>query len=145
MKDAPFQWDVVVEPAGKVKANHFFANTIVASAKTTHSKEAWKWLRFLAGSHDSVKARIGSSWELAPVKDKAAFAAYLNQRPPANRQAVLDALNNPVLTPTIKAESQMQDIVGKALQNAELGQVPIAQALHDAASQVDALMGSGGK
>jgi multiple sugar transport system substrate-binding protein len=141
MKDAPFQWDVVVEPAGKVKANHFFANTIVASSKTAHSKEAWKWLKFLAGSHESVKARIGSSWELAPVKDKAAFAAYVNQRPPVNRQAVLDALNNPVLTPTIKAESQMQDIVGKALQNAELGQVPVAQALHDAATQVNALLG----
>jgi multiple sugar transport system substrate-binding protein len=140
MKDAPFQWDVVVEPAGKVKANHFFANTIAASAKTAHSKEAWEWLKFLSGSHDSVKARIGSSWELAPVKDKAAYAAYLNQRPPVNRQAVLDALNNPVLTPTIKAESQMQDIVGKALQKAELGQVPIAQALHDAATQVDALL-----
>jgi multiple sugar transport system substrate-binding protein len=140
MKDAPFQWDVVVEPAGKVKANHFFANTVVASSKTRHSKEAWEWLKFLAGSHESVKARIGSSWELAPVKDKAAYAAYLKQRPPVNRQAVLDALNNPVLTPTIKAESQMQDIVGKALQKAELGQVPVAQALHDAANQVNALL-----
>jgi multiple sugar transport system substrate-binding protein len=140
MKDAPFEWDVVVEPAGKVKANHFFANTVVASAKTAHPKEAWAWLKFLAGSHASVKARIGSSWELAPVKDKAAYAAYVKQRPPVNRQAVLDALNNPVLTPTIKAESQMQDIVGKALQKAELGQVSIAQALHDAANQVNALL-----
>ena len=140
MKDAPFQWDVVVEPAGKVKANHFFANTVAASSKTAHPKEAWEWLKFLSGSHDSVKARIGSSWELAPVKDKAAYAAYLKQRPPVNRQAVLDALNNPVLTPTIKAESQMQDIVGKALQKAELGQVPVAQALHDAANQVNSLL-----
>jgi multiple sugar transport system substrate-binding protein len=140
MKDAPFEWDVVVEPAGKVKANHFFANTVVASAKTAHPKEAWAWLKFLAGSHASVKARIGSSWELAPVKDKAAYSAYVKQRPPVNRQAVLDALNNPVLTPTIKAESQMQDIVNKALQKAELGQVSIAQALHDAANQVNALL-----
>jgi multiple sugar transport system substrate-binding protein len=140
MKDAPFQWDVVVEPAGKVKANHFFANTIVASSKTKHSKEAWTWLRFLAASHDSVKARIGSSWELAPVNDKAAYSAYLKQTPPVNRQAVLDALQNPVLTPTIKAESQMQDIVGKELQKAQLGQESSAQALHNAASQVNALL-----
>lgn len=143
MKDAPFQWDVVVEPAGKVKANHFFANTVVASSKTSHAREAWLWLKFLAGSHDSVKARIGSSWELAPVQDKAAFAKYLNQRPPVNRQAVLDALNNPVLTPTIKAEAQLQDIVGKALQKAELGQIPVAQALHGAAAQVNQLLVSG--
>ena len=144
MKDAPFQWDVVVEPAGKVKANHFFANTIVASSKTAHPKEAWMWLRFLAASHESVKARIGSSWELAPVNDKAAYAAYLNQRPPVNRQAVLDALQNPVLTPTIKAEAQLQDIVGKAIEKAQLGQVSPAQALHDAASQVNTLLAGNG-
>jgi multiple sugar transport system substrate-binding protein len=140
LKDVPFQWDVVVEPAGKVKANHFFANTVVASAKTSHPKEAWQWLKFLAASHDSVKARVGSSWELPPVKDKAAFKAYVSQRPPANRQAVLDALNNPVLTPTIKAESQMQDIVGNALQKAQLGQMPVATALHQAAAQVTQLL-----
>jgi len=126
-----------------VKANHLFANTIAASSKTSHPKEAREWLKFLAGSHDSVKARIGSSWELAPVQDKAAFAAYLKQRPPANRQAVLDALNNPVLTPTVKAEAQMQDIVGKALQKAELGQSSPAQALHDAALQVNQLLAAG--
>jgi multiple sugar transport system substrate-binding protein len=142
MKDAPFQWDVVVEPAGKQKANHFFANAVVASAKSSHPKEAWQWLKFLSASHASVKARVGSSWELAPVKDPAAFRAYLAQRPPANRQAVLDALASPVLTPTIKAESQMQDIVGSALQKAELKQMPVATALHQAAAQVTQLLAS---
>jgi multiple sugar transport system substrate-binding protein len=145
LKDAPFQWDVVVEPAGKVKANHFFANGIAASAKTSHPKEAWAWLKFLAASNASVKARVGSSWELAPVQDKAAYKAYLGQRPPANRQAVLDALANPVLTPTIKAESQMQDIVGKDLEKAQLGQMTPEAALHDAASQVTALLQGGGR
>jgi multiple sugar transport system substrate-binding protein len=142
MKDAPFQWDVVVEPAGKHKANHFFANTVAISSKTAHPKEAWRWLKFLSASNASVKARVGSGWELAPVKDKRAFAAYLSQRPPANRQAVLDALNDPVLTPTIKDEQQMQDIVGNALQKAELGQVPVATALHQAAAQVTQLLQS---
>jgi multiple sugar transport system substrate-binding protein len=144
MKDAPFQWDVVVEPAGKVKANHFFANTIAISAKTSHPKEAWLWLKFLSASHASVNARVKSGWELAPVKDKAAFSAYLAQRPPANRQAVLDALANPVLTPTIKSESQMQDIVSNALQKAELGQTSVASALHSAAAQVTQLLQSSG-
>lgn len=145
MKDAPFDWDVVVEPAGKVKANHFFANAVAASAKTAHPKEAWLWLKFLSSSHESVKARVGSSWELAPVKDKAAFRAYLAQRPPANRQAVLDALNNPVLTPTIKSEQQMQDIVSGDLQKAQLGQESAAAALHDAAGKVTALLQSEAK
>lgn len=145
LKDAPFQWDVVVEPAGKVKANHFFANAVAASAKTPHPKEAWLWLKFLASSNASVKARVGSSWELAPVQDKSAYKAYLAQRPPANRQAVLDALANPVLTPTIKAEAQMQDIVGKNLEKAALGQMSPEDALHDAAQQVTALLTGGGR
>ena len=142
MNNAPFKWNVVVEPAGKVKANHFFANTIAISAKSSHAKEAWLWLKFLSGSHASVNARVKSGWELAPVKDKGAFAQYLAQRPPANRAAVLDALANPVLTPTITQESQMQDIVSNALQKAELGQVSAATALHQAAAQVTQLLTS---
>lgn len=142
MANVPFHWNVVVEPAapGGHKANHFFANTVAISSKTAHSKEAWEWLKFLSASHASVNARVKSGWELAPVKDKSAFSAYLAQRPPANRQAVLDALANPVLTPTIKAQSQMQDIVSNALQSAELGQASVPAALHQAASQVTQLL-----
>jgi multiple sugar transport system substrate-binding protein len=143
MATAPFKWNVVVEPAGKVKSNHFFANTIAISAKSPHAAQAWLWLKFLSASHASVNARVKSGWELAPVKDKAAYAQYLAQRPPANRQAVLDALNNPVLTPTIPTgEQQMQDIVTNALEKAELGQVSVATALHQAAAQVTQLLTS---
>ena len=55
---------------------------------------------------------------------------------------MLDALASPVLTPTIKAESQMQDIVGNALQKAVLKQLPVATALHQAAAQVIQLLAS---
>ena len=143
MKDAPFDWDVVVEPGDKDKANHFFADGIAISAKSKHPAEDWKWLKFLSSSNASVKARVGSGWELPPVQDKAGFKSYLAQRPPANRQAVLDALADPVLTPTIKAQTQMQGIVTNDLQKASLGQVTVAQALQDAASQVDALLKKG--
>jgi multiple sugar transport system substrate-binding protein len=143
MKDAPFQWDVVVEPGDKAKANHFFTNAVAISSKTKHAAESWKWLKFLAASNASVKARVGSGWELSPVQDKAAYRSYLAQRPPANRQAVLDALANPVLTPTIKAQSQMQDIVTNDLQKAALHQTSVAAALSDAANQVNALLKKG--
>jgi multiple sugar transport system substrate-binding protein len=145
LSDVPFHWNVVVEPAGKVKANHFFANTVAINAHSPNAQAAWQWLKFLSASHASVNARVKSGWELAPVKDKTAFSAYLAQRPPANRQAVLDALANPVLTPTIaQGEQQMQDDVGNALQKAELGQVSVATALHQAAAQVTQLLASGG-
>jgi multiple sugar transport system substrate-binding protein len=140
MADAPFHWNVVVEPAGKVKANHFFANAVAISAKSPNAQAAWQWLKFLSASHASVNARVKSGWELAPVRDKAAFSQYLAQRPPANRAAVLAALANPVLTPQIGQEQQMQDIVNTALQKAELGQLSTATALHQAAAQVTQLL-----
>lgn len=143
MANTPFKWNVVVEPAGKVKANHFFANTVAISSKSAHAKETWEWLKFLSSSHASVNARVKSGWELAPVQDKRAFSSYLAQRPPANRQAVLDALANPVLTPTIKDQTQMQDIVTNALTQAQLGQTSAASALHAAATKVTALLKDG--
>jgi multiple sugar transport system substrate-binding protein len=143
MKDAPFQWDVVVEPGDKAKANHFFTDAVAISSKSSHPAEAWKWIKFLSSSNASVKARVGSGWELPPVQDAAAYRSYLAQRPPANRQAVLDALANPVLTPTIKAQTQMQDIVTNDLEKAAAHQLTAAQALADAAGQVDALLKKG--
>jgi multiple sugar transport system substrate-binding protein len=140
LKNVPFDWDVVVEPGDKAKANHFFADAVAISSKSKHAQAAWAWLKFLSGSNASVKARVGSGWELAPVQDKAAYKRYLAQRPPANRQAVLDALANPVLTPTIKSQTQMQDDVTHALEKAELGQMTAAEALHSAAAQVNALL-----
>jgi multiple sugar transport system substrate-binding protein len=143
MADAKFHWDVVVEPGNTQKANAFFANAVAISAKSKHPKEAWLWLRFLASSATSVQDRVRTSWELPPVADQKLFSSYLTIRPPANRRAVFDALQNPVLPPTINAQTQMQDEVTNELQKAQAGQVSIAQALHDAAAQVNQLLRSG--
>lgn len=140
MKDAPFKWDVQLEPGNVQKAHHFFANAVVAAAKTKHPKEAWEWLRFLTSSPTAVKTRIDASWELPAVADQSQFTSYLQQTPPANRKAVFDALNDIVVPPVIDQESQLQDIVSGALDKAKLGQSPVKKALDDAAAQVNALL-----
>ncbi len=140
LKDVPFKWDVQVEPGNATKAHHFFANAVVASANTAHPQEAWAWLNFLTSSPDAVKVRLDASWELPAVADQSLFSSYLTQAPPQNRKAVFDALANIVVPPVIEQQSQMQDIVTKALEKARLGQMSIQDALTDAAKQVDALL-----
>lgn len=140
LKDAPFSWDVQLEPGNVQKAAHFFANAVAISAKTAHPTEAWEWISFLSASAASVKTRVDSSWELPAVSDASLYQSYLTQTPPANRQAVFDSLANVVLPPVIAQESQMQDIVNKALQAAQTGQLSVPDALNQAAQQVDALL-----
>lgn len=140
LADAPFAWDVSVEPGNAQKAHHFFANGIVASANTEHPAEAWAWMRFLTSSDTAVETRLASSWELPAVADQSLFGPYLDLTPPDNREAVFEALSDIVTPPVIVAQQQMQDIVSQALESARLGQVPVQDALTDAASQVTALL-----
>ena len=140
MKDAPFQWDVQLEPGNATKAHHFFANSVVASSGTAHPNEAFEWLSFLTSSPEAVKTRLDASWELPAVADQSQFSSYLSQTPPANRQAVFDALANIVVPPVIEQQSQMQDIVTKALESAQTGQASVQDALNSAADQVNALL-----
>jgi len=140
MKDAPFAWDVSVEPGNVAKAHHFFANAVVASAKTAHPAEAFAWLSFLTSSSDAVKLRLDASWELPAVADQSQFSSYLSQTPPANRKAVFDALADIVVPPVIEQQSQLQDTVTKALEKAQTGQSTVQAALDEAAQQVNALL-----
>jgi multiple sugar transport system substrate-binding protein len=140
LKDVTFKWDVSVEPGNVAKAHHFFANAIVASAKTAHPAETWAWLRFLTSSETAVATRLASSWELPAVADQSLFGPYLSQTPPDNREAVFDALANIVTPPVIEQQAQMTDIVTMALDKARLGQMSVQEALNEAATQVDALL-----
>jgi multiple sugar transport system substrate-binding protein len=140
MKSVPFKWDIQLEPGKVTKAHHFFANSVVASSKTSHKTEAWQWLRFLTSSTDAVKTRLAASWELPAVADQSLFSTYLSQTPPANRAAVFKALDNIVVPPVIEQESKLQDVVSKSLEKAKLGQESVKQALDEAAQKVDALL-----
>ena len=80
-----------------------------------------------------------SSWELPAVDDEAAFASYLEITPPANRQAVFDALDNIALPPVIERQQEMQDIVTQALERIVSEGADPQEALDDAAAEVDAL------
>ena len=139
-KDAPFKWDIVVQPGGITPGNHFFANATVVSAKTKNATAAWKWAKFMTSDNAAVKLRVDASWEVPAVSAKAPLASYLAKNPPANRQAVFDALKNPIVPPVIRQQSAMQDAVNAWLEKAQNGTVTVQDALNSAAAEVNAIL-----
>ena len=139
----PLAWndDIVVEPGNTQKANAVFMNATVGVGQTGKAAAAWKWARYLSTSPKTVETRLNSNWELPAVNDQAAFDSYLKKTPPANRQAVFDALGAIALPPVIgDQQNKMQDLVTQALEKASSGKTTVEQALSDAAAGVDALI-----
>ncbi|GAB3826128.1 ABC transporter substrate-binding protein [Kribbella italica] len=140
MADAPFDWDVVVEPGNTKKASAMFVNGLVVSAASKNAAAAQKWVTFLASSDETTKTRLASSWELPPVGDETKLAPYLDQKKPANRKAVFTALEDTVLPPVIERQQEMQDLVTQELTSAAAGRKPVEKALADAQTKVNGLL-----
>lgn len=138
--DAPFNWDVQVEPMINQHANHFFANGVAVSATTTNPEAAAKWAEFLTSSEIAATVRVDSAWELPALDKPEYFAAYLEQTPPANRAAVFQALENPVTPPVIERQSEMQDAVNALLTQVVDGELTAQAALDQAKAELDALL-----
>lgn len=140
MADAPFEWDIAVEPGNTTDASHFFANAIVASADTQHVEDASAWLQYLASSETAVQTRLEADWELPAVADQSLFDSWLEQAPPENREAVFESLEEVVVPPVIADQAQLQDAVDAALEQARLGQIDAEGAVDQAAADVRALL-----
>ena len=139
LKDAPADWDVVVEPGNTQQVTEAFENAVVVSATTKNPEASFKWIRYLTSAKTAVDTRLASSWSLPPLADQSLFAPYLAIKPPANRAAVFDALKSTVF-PVIVRQQEMQDAVTKQLTLAASGKVTVQQALDTAAATVDGLL-----
>jgi len=139
-KDAPFKWDITVEPGMATKATHFFANAASIFAAAKHPQEAYQWVQFFTSDPAMAKIRIDSGWELPALSNPAFFTDYLSQTPPSNRQAVFDSLQFAVVPPVIARQSEMQDGVGKLLDQVMLGQLTPQEALNQAKTLIEGLL-----
>jgi multiple sugar transport system substrate-binding protein len=79
-EDAPFAWDIALEPGKTQKAHHFFANGVAVSAQSANPEAAYKWIKFLTSSPEAVEIRIAAGWELPAVTDAAALEGYQRRR-----------------------------------------------------------------
>jgi len=138
--DAPFTWDIQLEPGINQKAHHFFANGVAVSATTEKAEAAAAWAEFLTSSEIAATVRVESGWELPALNKPEYFEAYLTQTPPANRAAVFEALESPVTPPVIVRQNEMQDAVNALLTQVADGTLSPQEALDQAKAELDALI-----
>ena len=139
-KDAPFAWDIEIEPGMATHAAHFFSNGVGIYAGSEYSEEAWEWIKFITSSSDVAALRVEKGWELPALSDEDYFADYLQETPPDNRQAVFDSLNYAIAPPVIARQSEMQDAIGNYLTQVDLGTMSPQDALDQAKIEVDELL-----
>lgn len=139
--DAGLNWDIAVEPGNTTQASAMFSNALGVSAKSQHVKEATAFAAYLSGSQEAAKVRLDAGWELPPISDQTVLSTYLEKGDPANRQAVFDSLDHVALPPTIgDKQNQMVDIINAQLTEAAAGRMTAADALAEAAKQINALL-----
>ncbi|MEO8393102.1 MAG: sugar ABC transporter substrate-binding protein [Chloroflexota bacterium] len=139
-KDAPFKWDIQVEPMIKQHAAHFFANGIAVSASSANVEAAAKWAQFLTSSETAATVRVSTGWELPALNEPSYFTDYLKQTLPDNRQAVFDSLEGAVVPPVIARQSEMQDAIGNLVGQVADGTLTSQDALDQAKAQLDELL-----
>jgi multiple sugar transport system substrate-binding protein len=139
-QDAPFDWDIVVEPGMDTQATHFFSNDASVFAATRHPVEAYQWAKFLTSNPEVAGIRVASNWELPALNNPEFFADYLGQTPPDNRQAVFDSLEYAIVPPVIARQNEMQDTVNQLIEQVALGQLTAQEALDQAKVAIEALL-----
>ena len=139
---AKFNWDIAVEPGNVKKATHFFSNAAVVSKTSKNADAAYRWVKYLASSPATVKARIDTSWELPALslEQKSLLQGYLAKPMPANREAVFESLRYAVTPPVVDKQSQLQDIINQEFEAARLGTKTVEAALGSAQKRVTDLM-----
>ena len=138
--DAPFEWDIAVEPGMETQATHFFSNGVSVFAATEHRDAAWAWAKFFTSSPDMATIRVESGWELPTLNNPEYVDSYLAQSPPENRQAVFDSLNYAIVPPVIERQNEMQDAVNQLLDRVKLGELTPEEALAEAKVQIEELL-----
>lgn len=139
--DLPFEWDIAVEPGDAQQASATFSNAVVVSESSEHKEAAQKWAEFLTSSKTMVDVRLEAGWELPAISDESLLQPYLEQTPPANRQAVFDSLDNIAVAPDLGPNAtQIQDAVTNALGEIAAGRVEADAAIAALAEQVNALL-----
>ncbi|MBN1681148.1 MAG: sugar ABC transporter substrate-binding protein [Anaerolineae bacterium] len=139
-QDAPFAWDIQLEPGMANKGHHFFANGVAVAADTAHPAEAAAWAQFLTASQEAATLRVETGWELPALDKPEYFEAYLAMDNPANRAAVFQALESPITPPVIERQNEMQDTINDLLGAVVTGELDPQTALDMAKDELDKLI-----
>lgn len=138
--DAPFEWDIQVEPGMEQQATHFFSNGVSVFAASENRDAAWEWAKFFTSSPEMANIRVDSGWELPTLDNPEYVDGYLAQTPPDNRAAVFESLNYSIVPPVVERQNEMQDAVNQLLDRVKLGELTPEEALSQAKVQIEELL-----
>jgi len=139
-QEAPFAWDIQLEPGMAQKGHHFFSNGVAVSKDTEHPAEAAAFAQYLTASETAAPVRVETGWELPALDQPEYFQSYLELTPPDNREAVFQALESPVVPPVIERQAEMQDSLNAVLDAVSMGELDPQTALDTAKEEIDTLL-----
>ena len=134
--DAPFEWDIALEPGNTDQVHHVFADGIVASADTKNAEAAWKLIKFLSTDPTAAKIRLDSSWDLPATNDESVQEQYTSQEKPEHREVIFEAMETGIMPPVVDHYAEVQNAINEQLNRAVIGQQSAEDALKAAQEKV---------
>ena len=134
--DAPFEWDIALEPGNTDQVHHVFADGIVASANTKNAEAAWKLIKFLSTDATAAKIRLDSSWDLPATNDESVQEQYTSQEKPEHREVIFEAMESGIMPPVVDHYAEVQNAINEELNRAVIGQQSAEEALKAAQEEV---------
>lgn len=134
--DAPFEWDIALEPGNTDQVHHVFADGIVASADTKNAEAAWKLIKFLSTDPTAAKIRLDSSWDLPATNDESVQEQYTSQVKPEHREVIFEAMETGIMPPVVDHYAEVQNAINEQLNRAVIGQQSAEDALKAAQEEV---------
>ncbi|MGI8976214.1 MAG: ABC transporter substrate-binding protein [Thermomicrobiales bacterium] len=138
--DAPFAWDIALEPGNTTKAHHFFSNAVAISNDTEQVDAAWAWQGFLSASPEAAQLRIEANWELPAITDQALLDSWVEQTPPDSRHLVFEALETLVTPPPFTNQALVQDELDTLFQQVLAGELTAEEALTEAVPMIEEVL-----
>lgn len=134
--DAPFEWDIALEPGNTDQVHHVFADGIVASATTKNAEAAWKLIKFLSTDPTAAEIRLESSWDLPATNDESVQEQYTSQEKPEHREVIFEAMETGIMPPVVEHYTEVQNAINEELNRAVIGEQSAKEALQAAQKKV---------
>lgn len=138
--DAPFTWDIALEPGNTKQVHHVFADGIVGSANTKNPEAVWKFIKFLSTDSTAAEIRLDSSWDLPATNDETIQEKFTSQEKPESREVVFEAMNTGIMPPVVDHYAEVQNAINEELNKAIIGNQTAEEALKAAQEKVSKIL-----
>ncbi len=138
--DAPFTWDIALEPYNTNQVHHVFADGVVGSADTKNPEAVWKWVKFMSTDPAAATIRLDSSWDLPATNDESVQEKYTSLEKPEHRSVIFEAMKTGIMPPVVDHYTEVQNAINEEINRAVIGQQSAEEALNAAQEKVEKIL-----